>query len=116
MISILLVFLLCAVLQVAAVFFTRSVVLAAATAGARYGANSQVDVAAGGPRASQQIEQALSASMAKQIPCTGDQAADPGSGLVVAEVHCRGRISSIFYPIGALVNIEVTARSLKEHP
>lgn len=116
MISVLLVFLLFAVLQVAAVFYVRSVVAAAAADGARYAANASVDPAAGGPRASTLIGRGLGTGMARRLPCTGGQVIDPASGLVTAEVRCQGRIRSVFVPIGALVNIDVSGQSLKDAP
>lgn len=114
MISVLLVFLLFAVLQVAAVLYVRSVVAAAAADGARYAANASVDPAAGGPRASNLIGRGLGTGMARRLPCAGDQLIDPASGLVTAEVRCQGQIRSMFVPIGALVDIDVSGQSLKD--
>ncbi len=116
MMSVLLVFLLFAVLQVAAVFYVRSIVSSAAADGARYGANAGVDPADGGPRASTLIERAMSAGMARQIPCVGAQTVDVASGLLTSAVACRGKIKSIFFPIGAFVTIDATGQSLKEQP
>lgn len=116
MISVLLVFLLFAVLQVAAVFYVRSVVAAAAADGARYAANASVDPAAGGPRASALIGRGLGTGMARRVQCAGGQLVDQVSGLVTAEVRCQGRIRSVFVPIGALVDIDVSGQSLKDAP
>jgi len=116
MISVLLVFLLFAVLQVAAVLYVRSVVASAAADGARYGANADVDPAAGGARASTLIGRGLGTGMARRLPCEGGQVIDEASGLVTAEVRCQGRIRSVFVPIGALVDIKVSGQSLKDAP
>jgi hypothetical protein len=116
LISVLLVFLLFAVLQVAAYFYVKSVAAASAADGARYGANAGLDPEVGGPRASVLIGQALSPSMAQRLPCTGEQAIDAASGLVTAKVRCRGQIASIFFFIGAFVTIDVSGQSLKERP
>jgi hypothetical protein len=114
MISVLLVFLLFAVLQVAAYFYVKSIAAASAADGARYGANAGLDPGVGGPRASLLIGQALSPTMAQRLPCAGEQATDAASGLVTARVRCRGQITSIFLPIGAFVTIDVSGQSLKE--
>lgn len=114
MIGVLLVFLLFGVVQIAAVFYVRSIVAASAADGARYGASAGVDVAAGGVRANQLIAKALSPSMSAAIPCTSSLTADAASGLQVSRVQCTGRIRSIFLPIGVFVSVRVVAHSLKE--
>ncbi len=48
------------------------------------------------------------------FPCSGSVVADPESGLAAAQVGCHGKIKSLFLPIGAFVDIDITARSLKE--
>lgn len=116
MISVLLVMLLLAVLQVAALYYVRSVAGAAAADGARYAANAGVDPAAGGPRASSLLARGLGSSTAHQLPCTGRSSVDAASDLVTAQVDCRGRIRSLLLPIGALVTVQVSARSLKDVP
>jgi hypothetical protein len=114
--SVLLVLLLFGVLQVAAVYYVRSVVSSAASDGARYAANADVDPAAGGGRAGDLIGHGLGSRMAARLPCTGHATRDAASGLVAAEVRCQGRISSLFVPVGPLVRIDVSARSLKDPP
>jgi Flp pilus assembly protein TadG len=116
MISILLIFLLFAVLQVALLFYVRTIVSASAADGARYAARSNVDAAAGGDRASREVADSLSDSAARSVPCTGTLGADPVSGLQTTTVRCQGHIKSVFWPIGAFVRIDVTARSLTEPP
>jgi Flp pilus assembly protein TadG len=116
MISVLLVSVLFAVLQVAAYFFVKSIVSAAASDGARYGANAGLDPAVGGDRANLLVSQALSAQLSRRLPCVGDQSVDAASGLVAARVRCHGQVRSIFFPAGAFITIDVAGRSLKEQP
>lgn len=114
--SVLLVMLLFAVVQVAAVFYVRSVASAAAADGARYAANAGVPAQAGAERATALLGQALSPGMARRLPCAGGLVAEAGSGLVTAEVRCRGTIKSVFLPIGALMTVDVSGQSLKDDP
>ncbi len=114
MITVLLVFLLFAVLQVAVLCYVRSVTASAAADGARYAANADVESAAGAGRAAQLIRQGLGTSMANQLPCQARTDRDAATGLAVAQVSCTGRIRSLLMPLGAFVSIDVTARSLKD--
>jgi Flp pilus assembly protein TadG len=112
--SVLLVMLLFAVLQVAALFYVRSVAASAAADGARYAANAGVSPQAGAARATALLGQALGPAMAQRLPCEGGLVAEADSGLVTAEVRCRGTIASVLLPIGALVRVEVSGQSLKD--
>lgn len=114
LVSVLIVFLLFAVLQVAVFFYVRNIVSASAANGARYAAASGVDYADGGTRARELLSRAAAASVARGVVCTGRPGADPATGLQLAVVQCEGRIRSIFLPVGALVHIGVTASALKE--
>jgi Flp pilus assembly protein TadG len=114
MVSVLLVFLLFAVLQVGMVFYVRTLVVAAASDGSRYAANAKVDSSAGGPRATQKIRRTLGSATANGVPCTGGRAVDDASGLETARVVCSGHIRSIFLPIGVLLSVQVTSDTLKE--
>jgi Flp pilus assembly protein TadG len=116
MVSVLLMFLLFAVLQVAAVLYVRAIVSAAASDGARYAANAGVDAVAGGPRATSLISKAIGPRTAARISCDGSQVPDAVSGLQTAKVVCSGQITSIFLPLGALVTVSATGQSLKEQP
>jgi Flp pilus assembly protein TadG len=113
---VLLIMLLFGVLQVAALFYVRSVVSAAAADGARYAANADVPSTDGAQRASNLIRQGLGAGMASRLTCTAGSAADASTGLATAQVRCQGQIRSMLVPIGAFVRVDVTARSLKEGP
>ncbi len=116
LITVLLLMLLFAVLQVAALYYVRSVVGASAADGARYAANADVGPADGARRASEQIGHGLGAAMASRLPCTGELLPDPASDLQIARVRCEGRIRSLLLPLGAFVRIRVTGQSFKDRP
>lgn len=116
LISILLLMLLFAVLQVAALFYVRSVAAAAAADGARYAANADVGPAEGARRASELIGRGLGSQMAARLPCTGEVVPDPASSMRVSRVHCQGEIRSLLLPLGAFVQVRVTGQSLKDRP
>ena len=114
MISVLLVFLLFSVLQVAVFFYVRNIVAASAADGARFAAAAGVDYARGGFRASDLVGRGLTPGVARDVPCAGRPGADGASGLPLVVVQCAGHIRSVFLPIGSLLRIEVTSRVLKE--
>jgi TadE-like protein len=114
LVSVLLVFLLFAVLQVAVYFYVRNIVAASAADGARYASGSGVDYAAGGIRATTLVEKGLKSGVARDIPCAGGPGADAATGLPLVVVRCAGRIRSIFLPIGAFISIDVRSGALKE--
>jgi Flp pilus assembly protein TadG len=114
MMSVLLVFLLFAVLQVAVYFYARNIVAASAADAARYAANAGIDATAAGPRARDLIRNGLGSGDAARIPCRGRVTTDPASGLAVASVHCRGRLKLTFLPLDLPLWIDVTSSSLKE--
>lgn len=116
MITVLLVFLLFAVIQVAAVFYVRNVVAASAADGARYAAVAGAQPQDGSTRASGLIGTGLSTGLSAQVPCTGSAQQDAQSGLAVVKVECSGRIRSILLPFAALTTIHVTAHALRETP
>jgi len=114
LISVLLLMLLFGLLQVALLFYARSVTAAAAADGARYGANADQSPAAGAARARTLIARGLGTGMSHRLGCTGTALTD--AGVEVAQVRCAGRISSVFAPIGAFVRIDVAARSVRDQP
>ena len=116
LITVLLLMLLFAVLQVAAVYYVRSVAGASAADGARYAANANVDPAEGARRASDEIGHGLGGALAGGLPCAGEVVPDPASDLRIARVHCRGRIRSLLLPLGGFVEIRVTGQSFKDQP
>jgi len=114
MISVLLVFLLFSVLQVAVFCYVRNIVAASAADGARFAAAAGVDYARGGFRASDLVGQGLTQAVARDVPCAGRPGADAASGLPLVLVRCAGHIRSVFLPIGSLLRIDVTSSALKE--
>ena len=114
MITVLLVFLLFSVLQVAVFFYVRNIVAASAADGARFAAASGIDYARGGLRASDLVGRGLTPGVARDVPCAGRPGADGASGLPLVVVQCAGHIRSVFLPIGSLLRIDVTSSVLKE--
>ena len=91
MISVLLVFLLFAVVQVAVLFYVRNVVAASAADGARYAASSNVD--RGRRRHSGHRRRGSARSRARlraRSRAPARSARDPASGLQTTVVHCAG--------------------------
>jgi Flp pilus assembly protein TadG len=113
-VAIMLVFLLFAVLQVAVFFYVRNVVAASAGDGARFAANADSDGGSGAQRANQKIADSLSDAVSAGVPCEETRDIDAVSGVELVAVRCHGRIRSIFLPVGAFVEIDVTSRALAE--
>lgn len=116
MVSVLLLFLFFAVVQVAVLFYVRNIVAASAADGARYAASSDVTPGAGASRATAEISRGLTGGVARDLPCTATIGTDAPTGLQTTVVRCQGSIGSIFLPLATLVHIDVTARSLTEPP
>jgi Flp pilus assembly protein TadG len=114
--SVLLIFLLFAVLQVALFFYARNVVAAAAADAARYAANAGADPGSGTPRAAGLIAGGLSSDVAAAVPCTSAASSDRASGLATVTVHCRGRMSLLFLPLQLPLTIDVQSSVLQEAP
>jgi len=116
LISVLLIFLLFAVLQVAVYFYARNVAAASAADAARYAAAEHVAVAEGGQRATKLVHQGLDEADASGIHCTSRPGRDARSGLPVTTVHCSGRIRLLFSPLKMPLTIDVTSSVLRERP
>lgn len=114
LISVLLVFLLFGVLQVAVYFYARNVAAASAADAARYAAAEHVAPDAGGPRATELVHQGLDEADASGIRCASRPDRDPRSGLAVTTVHCHGRIRLLFSPLRMPLTIDVTSSVLRE--
>lgn len=114
MMSVLLVFLLFAVLQVATYVYARTVIAASAADAARYAAGAGADPAAGGERARTLIREGLTARYAESVPCRGTASVDADSGLATTTVHCRGRAAMLLVPVHLPLTIDVTASALRE--
>jgi len=115
MVSLLIVTLLLAVLQVAVYVHVRNVVTASAQAGARYAANADVDPAAGAPRATEVVARATSVQTAEGLDCVSAEEVDP-SGLTLVVVRCAGAVPSLLAALGNLLPLDVTGRAVKEGP
>ncbi len=84
LVSVLLVFLLFAVLQLAVYFYVRNIVSASAADAARYAAAAGVDPGAGAARARQEIGDAVGGGTARAIACTSTADRDAATGLTFA--------------------------------
>ena len=115
MVSLLIVTLLLAVLQVAVYVHVRNVVTASAQQGARYAANADVDSAAGAPRTVEVVARATSVQTAQGLMCASAEEADP-SGLTLVVVRCSGSVPSLLSALGNLLPLDVTGRAVKEEP
>lgn len=114
LVSILLIALLLAVVQVGLYLHVRNIVAASAAEGARFAANADVDnPAAGGPVAKQIIAGALSDRTANGMNCTGRYTTGE-AGIRLVAVHCTGRVPLIFSWLGSLPGLDVTAHAVKE--
>ncbi len=114
LISVLLIFLLFAVLQVGVYFYARNIVSASAADAARYAAAAGVSPGAGGTRAEALIARGLGSGGASAINCTGGPAVDERSGLPVTTVRCTGRIHALLAPLDIPLDVDVTTSALRE--
>jgi Flp pilus assembly protein TadG len=113
LVSVLILTLLLAVLQVAVYVHVRNVVVAGAQEGARYAANADVDPSAGAARTVQIVRRATSPRTAAGLSCTSAQEPDP-SGLTLVVVHCTGSVPSLLSALGNLLPLSATGRAIKE--
>jgi Flp pilus assembly protein TadG len=115
MVSLLIMTLLLAVLQVAVYVHVRNVVTASAQEGARYAANADVDSAAGAARTVEIVGRATSEQTAQGLSCTSGEETDP-TGLTVVVVRCDGSVPALLASLGNLLPLEATGRAVKEGP
>jgi Flp pilus assembly protein TadG len=113
LVSVLIVVLLLAVLQVAVYVHVRNVVTASAQEGARYAANADVDSSLGAGRTVEVVAGATSEQTADGLSCTSAEETDP-SGLTLVVVRCAGAVPSLLADLGNLLPLEVTGRAVKE--
>ena len=113
LISILIVTLLLAVLQVAVYVHVRTVATASAQEGARFAANADVDSRTGADRTLEIVGTATSAQTARGLSCTSTEAPD-STGLTLVVVHCAGAVPSLLAGLGNLLPLDVTGRAVKE--
>ena len=112
-VSVLVVVLLLAVLQVAVYVHTRNVVTASAQEGARYAANADVPSSTGADRTVAIVARATSVQTAEGLVCTAGEVAD-ASGLTLVVVRCSGAVPTLLAGLGNLLPLEVTGRAVKE--
>ena len=115
LVSMLILALLLAVLQVAVYVHVRNVVTASAQEGARYAANADVPSGQGAARTVQIVARATSVRTAEGLSCSSGEQVD-GSGLRLVVVTCTGSVPSLFAALGNLLPVEVTGRAIKEGP
>jgi Flp pilus assembly protein TadG len=119
LLTVLLVVLLFAVLQVAVWFYARSIVASAAADGAHYAATldgaSDATGTAGEQRARQLITDGLNARAAQDIACTDSSSVDAASGLPITTVRCQGRPHMLLLPFDLPLGIDVHSSVLMEH-
>ncbi|MDK3258104.1 TadE family protein [Blastococcus capsensis] len=113
LVSMLIVTLLLAVLQVAVYVHVRNVVTASAQEGARYAANADVASSAGAGRTVEIVARATSVQTAEGLACTSAEEADP-SGATLVVVRCSGSVPSLLAVLGNLLPLEATGRAMKE--
>jgi len=115
LVSVLVVALLLAVLQVAVYVHLRNVVVASAQEGARYGANADVPAAAGADRTLQVVGRATTPATAAGLACESVQELD-ATGLPLVVVRCTGQVPSLFGALGDLLPLSATGRAVEEAP
>ena len=115
LVSVLVVVLLLAVLQVAVYVHVRNVVTASAQEGARYAANADVPMAAATGRTLAAVARATSAATAEGLVCTAAEEVD-GTGLVLVSVRCTGAVPALLAGLGDVLPLEVTGRAVEEAP
>jgi hypothetical protein len=113
LVSLLIVTLLLAVLQVAVYVHVRNVVTASAQEGARYAANADVDTGLGAARTVEIVGRATSQRTAAGLSCTSAEEPD-ATGLTLVVVHCTGSVPTLLASLGDLLPVDVTGRAVKE--
>jgi Flp pilus assembly protein TadG len=115
LVSVLVIGLLLAVLQVAVYVHVRNVVVASAQEGARYAANADVPTGAGVARTLEVVGQATTARTAAGLSCTARQETDP-TGLTLVVVRCAGAVPSLLAALGNVLPLQATGRAVEEGP
>jgi Flp pilus assembly protein TadG len=113
LVSVLVVVLLLAVLQLAVYVHVRNVVTASAQEGARYAANADVDSVLGAARTAEIVGRATSPRTADGLSCSSAEEVD-ATGLTLVVVHCTGSVPTLLASLGDLLPVDVTGRAVKE--
>jgi Flp pilus assembly protein TadG len=114
LLTVLLVLLLFAVLQVALWFYARSIVASGAAGAAHYTATIGGTPAAGEQRAEQLITTGLNARLARDVTCADTAGTDAASGLPITTVRCQGRPHMLLLPFDLPLGIDVHSSVLTE--
>jgi Flp pilus assembly protein TadG len=113
LVSVLIMVLLLAVLQVAVYVHVRNVVVTSAQEGARYAAGADVPSTDGAPRSVEIVARATSVRTADGLRCTSGEEPDP-TGLTLVVVRCTGAVPTLLAPLGNLLPLTATGRAIKE--
>lgn len=111
LVSVLLVGLFLAVLQLGFVLHTRNVLVASAQEGARYGANADRSPSEARDRTREVVGTALSSTVADRMTYDAEQVVR--NGVVTVEVTVRGPLPLVFLPAGPL-SLTVRGHALEE--
>jgi Flp pilus assembly protein TadG len=114
LVSVLLVLLLFAVLQVGVYFYARNIVAASAADAARYAATVGTGASDGSARAQQLIAGGLGAAQAHAISCTATDGTDAASGLPVTTVRCVGHVRALLVSVDLPLHVDIASSALKE--
>ena len=114
LVSVLILALLLAVLQVAVYVHVRNVVTASAQEGARYAANADVPSDQGAARTVEIVGRATSEQTARGLACSSAEEVEAASGLTLVVVRCSGSVPSLLPVLGNLLPLSATGRSVKE--
>jgi Flp pilus assembly protein TadG len=112
LVSVLLVLLLFAVLQVGVYFYARNIVAASAADAARYAATARTND--GSARAEQLIADGLGATQADAIRCTATGGTDGASGLAVSTVRCVGHVRALLVSLDLPLKLDLASSALQE--
>ena len=113
LVAVVLLLLLLGVLQVAVYLYVRNIAAASAAEGARYAANADVGPEQGAQRAQQVLRRGAGRDVASRLVCTGTEEAGV-DGVRLSGVHCAGTLPVFFAPIGGVLPVHVSARSIEE--
>ncbi|SDC56160.1 TadE-like protein [Geodermatophilus telluris] len=115
LVSVLVVVLLLAVLQVAVYVHVRNVVVAGAQEGARFAANADVPVSEATGRTLAVVARATTEQTADGLQCTAAEEVD-ATGLTLVTVRCAGAVPTLLAGLGDVLPLEVTGRAVEEAP
>ena len=113
-VSLLLVLLLFAVLQVGVYFYARNIVAASAADAARYAATAGAVASDGSERAQQLIAAGLGTAQARAITCTATDGTDAASGLPVTTVRCVGHVRALLMSTDLPMPVDIASSALTE--